>query len=365
MRTVLEPRLVDPTAFEPGLVVDVRDEKRALLFDLGPPIEALPPRVLLRATHAFVTHTHMDHFAGFDHLLALGLGRVGRLVVWGGPGFCEQVGHKLAAYTWNVVHRYEVPMTIEAHALAPDGSRRVARFESRDGFAPVAATADAPMAAPADAPPGDARANPGAKGAAGAAPPDGVHLLLDEPLFSVRAAFVDHEMPVLAFAIEEKAQLRVAAGRLAAMGLATGAWLRTLKALVLAGAADDTPVDLAWRDARGEHAERRSVGELKPLVLDTVAGRRIGYVTDLRGTPDNVERLAALLAGCDLLYIESVFSDADREQARRKNHLTAGDAGAIARRLGAGQVVPFHFSPRYRGGEERLREEVAAAWRGA
>ena len=356
MRTVLEPRLVDPTAFEPGLVVDVRDEKRALLFDLGPPIEVLPPRVLLRATHAFVTHTHMDHFAGFDHLLALGLGRVGRLVVWGGPGFCEQVGHKLAAYTWNVVHRYEVPMTIEAHAIAPNGSRRVVRFESRDGFAPVGPVADAsPAAASVDA---------GAAGPAGGAPPDGGHLLLDEPLFSVRAAFVDHEMPVLAFAIEEKAQLRVAAGRLAAMGLATGAWLRTLKALVLAGAADDTPVDLAWRDARGEHAERRSVGELKPLVLDTVPGRRIGYVTDLRGTPDNVERLAALLAGCDLLYIESVFSDADREQARRKNHLTARDAGAIARRLGARQVVPFHFSPRYRGGEERLRAEVAAAWRG-
>jgi len=312
--------------------------------------------VLLRATHAFVTHTHMDHFAGFDHLLALGLGRVRRLVVWGGPGFCEQVGHKLAAYTWNVVHRYEVPMTIEAHAIAPNGSRRVVRFESRDGFAPVGPVADAsPAAASVDA---------GAAGPAGGAPPDGGHLLLDEPLFSVHAAFVDHEMPVLAFAIEEKAQLRVAAGRLAAMGLATGAWLRTLKALVLAGAADDTPVDLAWRDARGEHAERRSVGELKPLVLDTVPGRRIGYVTDLRGTPDNVERLAALLAGCDLLYIESVFSDADREQARRKNHLTARDAGAIARRLGARQVVPFHFSPRYRGGEERLRAEVAAAWRG-
>ena len=135
MRTVLEPGLVDPTAFEPGLVVAVRDEKRALLFDLGPQIQALPPRVLLRVAQVFVTHTHMDHFAGFDHLLALGLGRVRRLDLWGGPGFCEQVGHKLAAYTWNVVHRYEVPMTIEAHALGPDGSREHARFESVRGFA--------------------------------------------------------------------------------------------------------------------------------------------------------------------------------------------------------------------------------------
>ena len=172
MRTVLEPRLVDPTAFEPGLVVDVRDEKRALLFDLGPPIEALPPRVLLRATHAFVTHTHMDHFAGFDHLLALGLGRVRRLVMWGGPGFADQVEHKLRAYTWNVVHRYEVPMAIEAHALSPDGTRTHARFDSAQRFARTELDAEPSAAFGAD-------------------------VLLDAPLFRVRAGFVDHEMPVL------------------------------------------------------------------------------------------------------------------------------------------------------------------------
>jgi len=130
---------------------------------------------------------------------------------------------------------------------------------------------------------------------------------------------------------------------------------------VLAGAADDTPIDLAWRDAHGEHAERRSVGALRPLVLDTVPGRRIGYVTDLRFTPANVERLAALLRGCDLLHIEAVFRDEDRDQAARKNHLTAAQAGDIARRLSARRVLPFHFSPRYRGAEGVLRDEVEAA----
>jgi ribonuclease Z len=188
-------------------------------------------------------------------------------------------------------------------------------------------------------------------------------VLLDEPLFRVRATIVDHEMPVLAFAIEETAQVRVAVDRIAAMGLATGPWLRTLKRAVLAGAADDTPVDLAWRDRDGEHAGRRSVGELRPLVLDTVPGRRIGYVTDLRFTPGNVERLAALLGDVDLLFIESVFLERDRDQARRKNHLTARQAGEIAALLRARKVVPFHFSPRYRGEEALLREEVAAAWR--
>ena len=100
-------------------------------------------------------------------------------------------------------------------------------------------------------------------------------------------------------------------------------------------------------------------------MLDTVPGRRFGYVSDLRHTPGNVERLEALLAGVDLLHIEAVFLDADREQAKRKNHLTAGQAGEIARRLGARRVVPFHFSARYRGDEGRLRDELAARQRAA
>jgi ribonuclease Z len=339
VRTTLDVRLVDADAFEPGLVVDVRDEKRALLFDLGE-IDRLAPRVLLRVSHAFVSHTHMDHFAGFDHLLALGLGRMRRLVLWGGPGFVDQVEHKLRAYTWNVVHRYEVPMTIEAHALGSDGARTQATFDSTRRFAR-------------------------SDGAAVSGDDAVVAVLLDEPLFRVRACIVDHEMPVLAFAIDEKAQVRVAVDRIAAMGLATGPWLRALKRAVLAGAADETPIELAWRDRDGEHAERRSVGELRPLVLDTIPGRRIGYVTDLRFTPDNVERLALLLDGVDVLHIESVFLDRDRDQALRKNHLTARQAGEIACRVGAKKAVPFHFSPRYRGDEAELRREIEAARRNA
>ena len=366
MRTTLDLRLVDPSGFEPGLVVDVRDERRALLFDLGE-IARLAPRLLLRATHAFVTHAHMDHFAGFDPWLALGLGRVRRLVLWGGPGFVDRVEHKLHAYTWNVVHRYEVPMTIQVHALEIDGTRTHARFESTrafereddDGTASPIPDDGEPASTIADS----AAAASDALGSS-LTRYQGTDVLLDEPLFRVRAAIVDHEMPVLAFAIEEKAQVRVAADRIAAMGVTTGPWLRTLKQAVLAGAPDDTAIAVEWNDRRGSHAERRTVGELRALVLDTVPGRRIGYVTDLRDTTHNVEQLARLLGDVDLLYIEAVFLDADRTHAARKNHLTARQAGTIARVLRAKKVAPFHHSPRYRGSEAELHAEVEAAWRG-
>jgi ribonuclease Z len=172
-------------------------------------------------------------------------------------------------------------------------------------------------------------------------------------------------MPVLAFAIDEKAELRVAADRVRAMGLTTGPWLRELKDALLAGAPDDTVIDMAWRNRDGEHRQQCSVGELRSLVLDTVPGRRIGYVTDLRFTEANIEQLLQHLMDVDLLYIESRFLDEEREQAARKNHLTARQAGEIARRLRARRLVPFHFSPRYRGREDDLRAEAFAAWGGS
>jgi ribonuclease Z len=335
MRFLLETRLLDPSAQEPGLVVEMRDERRALLLDLGE-LTLLPPRVLLRVTHAFVTHTHMDHFAGFDHLLAVVLGRMRRLVLWGGPHFVDQVEHKLRAYTWNVVHRYDVPLSIEVHELRPGGERRAARFDSVSAFGRTEL------------------------------PPSGHDdVLHDEETFRVRACFVDHEMPVLAFALEEKARLRVAPDRLAAMGFTTGPWLGELKRAVLADAPPDTPIAMHWRDREGEHEAVRTVRELSPLILQPLPGRRTGYVTDLRGSEANVEQLARLLWGVDRLYIESMFLDEDRDHALRKNHLTARRAGEIARRLGAKSVVPFHFSPRYQGREPVLVEEARAAWGGA
>ena len=89
----------------------------------------------LRVSHVFVSHTHVDHFVGFDQLLRVLLGRKRELVLSGGPGFIAQVEHKLRAYTWNVVHRYEMELMIEAREFDPEGQRRCARFSSRRAFA--------------------------------------------------------------------------------------------------------------------------------------------------------------------------------------------------------------------------------------
>lgn len=334
MHALFQPRLVNDAFGDPGLVLEFCDERRTLLFDLGD-ITRLLPRQLLCLSHVFVTHAHMDHFSGFDHLLRVILGRKAGIVLYGGPDFLAQVEHKLRAYSWNVAHRYD-ELVIEAHELGTDGSAQRARFSSRRQFARETCPAAARTA-------------------------DVVH---DETTFRVRGRFVDHGIPCLAYVIEEKARVKIAKDRLAALGLTTGAWLRDLKHAVLTGAPDATPIQVAWRDRQGTHAVTRSVDELRPLILDIVPGQRIGYVTDLCYTAANVDTLAQLLTDVDLLFIESVFLDEDRAHGLRKNHLTACQAGLIARRVGARAVVPFHFSPRYEGRAAALDAEVQAAWAG-
>jgi ribonuclease Z len=189
-------------------------------------------------------------------------------------------------------------------------------------------------------------------------------VLHDELMVRVRSRFVDHGTPCLAYVVEEKARVKVAKDRLAALGVSTGAWLRELKQAVLTGAPDDTPIALRWRDRAGEHTMSRSVGELRPVVLDVVPGQRLGYATDLCFTEANVQTLVSFMAGVDRLYIESVFLDADRDHALRKNHLTARQAGEIARRAGARSVVSCHLSPRYEGRAAEVMAEVQAAWAG-
>jgi ribonuclease Z len=335
MRPIFQAELVNGVFGDPGVYIDLKFASRAVLFDIGD-ISALPTRKLLRVTDVFVSHTHMDHFAGFDHLLRVCLGRDTGVRMYGPPHFIEQVEHKLHAYTWNLVENYAADFGVTAHELGNDGGMQRALFRSRNRFAREPLSDDLL---------------------------DDDVVLQDEQ-FQIRAQPFDHHgLPSYAFAFEEHTHLNVWKNRLDELGLPTGPWLTELKRRVRAGEPADATIEVRWRTRDGSRTERFALGELQQRVLEAVPGQRVCYVTDVAGHEENRRALIAFLRDADLAFIEAVFLERDREHAERKAHLTAVQAGAIARAAGVRAAIPFHFSTRYFPDEEPLRAEFAREWR--
>lgn len=325
MKPLFHPRLVNDPFGDPGLYIDFLFDRRALLFDLGD-LHPLSARQLLRVSHAFVSHAHMDHFSGFDALLRILLGRAKVLHLFGPPEFLDRIEHKLAAYTWNLVGGYESELVVRATEAHPDRGLLTADFRSRDGFrrgpvSPVPLT-------------------------------DGV--LLDEETFRVRTAFLDHKIPCLAFSLEEKFHVNVWKTGLERLGLPVGPWLRELKSAVARGEPDETPMG-----PRGV-----PLGVLKAEALRIVPGQKITYVTDVVHHAGNAAAVVDLARGADWLFIEATFARDDEERAAEKHHLTSAQAGRLARRAGAKRLIPFHFSPKYAEEGDRLALETQQAFEG-
>jgi ribonuclease Z len=335
MVSLVEPTLVNGPFGDPALYLDFRFGCRALLFDLGD-LQALPTRKLLRVSHAFVSHTHVDHFNGFDRLLRVCLGRAQRLALCGPPGFIDRVEHKLAAYTWNLVVENETDFVVTASEFDGVRLRAAAEFHSRDAFRRRDA---APPVLPAA-------------------------ILLDEEGFQIHGTALDHDVPSLAFAFTEKLRVNVWKDRLDRMGLAVGPWLTVAKRAVRRGDPDGTMIVVPLSGQEGGRKGAVSLGDLKANVFRLGPGEKLAYVVDTAYHERNAARIVDLAREADMLFIEAVFLDEDDAIAARKRHLTAAQAGFLGRSARAKRLVPFHFSPRYLDREARLRQELDDAFSG-
>ena len=326
MRPTLHPRLVNGRFGDPGLFVEQLHRRGALLFDLGD-LAPLAARDLLRVSHVFVTHTHIDHFIGFDALLRVNVGRDARIELVGPPGLAGQVGHKLGGYQWDLVHRYETDLVFQVTELHPGGLTAAARFRLKRAFAREEM--------------GEGRAEEGL-----VARVDGL---------AVRAALLEHHGPCLGYAVAEPAHVNVWANRVEARGLSTGPWLQGLKQAVLEGRPGDWPVVLP--------GGALPLAELRDLV-SVGPGQKLAYVTDVADTPANRRAIADLARGADIFFLEACFAAEDEARAKARAHLTTAACGEIGRAAGVRRLEPFHFSPRYEREEARLLAEVEAAFSG-
>jgi len=327
MRPALHPRLINGPFDDPGLFISFLYEKRAILFDLGD-INSLSARDILKITHVFVTHTHMDHFIGFDRLLRLCLGRQKKLYMYGPKGFLLNVEGKLAGYSWNLVNQYKTGFDIiatEVHA-----EQIISReYKCRDRFIPQKEASKSTF--------------------------NGI--LLKEPGLSVHAAILDHKIPCIGLSIKEEFHVNIMKDRLLELGLEAGPWLKEFKQALYTSKDSDLEIEVKTS------GKKILLKKLKDTVARITPGQKIAYITDVGFNKSNLQKIIKLANNADHLFIEAVFLENLQDIAKKKYHLTARQAGMTARLANVKKLTLFHFSPRYQGEENLLYDEAQTAYR--
>ncbi len=329
MRPSLLPRLVNGPFEDPALFIRFLFENRAILFDLGD-IHNLSTRDILKISHVFVTHAHMDHFVGFDRLLRILLGRDKKLHIFGPSGIIGNVEGKLNGYQWNLVEQFTHPFSIEVTEIGNEALKS-RTFLCQDRFKARQDRPDQAFSA----------------------------CVLQEPAFSVHVAVLDHRIPCLAICVEETFHINIKKDALAALNLTPGPWIRIFKQALYRKLPPETPIEIP----SNRSGKRFPMGMLAEKIATISHGQKIAYVTDIAFSPENIDKIIDLASDCHQLYIEAAFLDQDRSTAREKYHLTARQAGRIAGMLAAKKVIPFHFSPRYMDRTALLEAETVQAFK--
>jgi ribonuclease Z len=320
------PRLINGAFEDPVLFIGFHYERRAMLFDLGR-LDRLSVREILKLSDVFVSHTHIDHFIGFDHLLRCSLNREQELRLFGPKGFVENIRGKLAGYTWNLIRDY--PLTLVVYEVDAESIRKV-EFKAAHDFR-LEGEAISPFSG----------------------------RLLEEPALCVRATILDHKIPCLAFSLEESNRFNVKRDVLQAMGLHSGAWLDDLKAMLRENRRRETRLQIPL--SSGDKKEL-TLQQWQDLLIVESRGQKIVYVVDNQYNAINAERIISLAQNADLFYCEAFFPQAEEALAKERFHLTATQAGLMARRAQVSRLIPFHFSQRYQSEPDRLKEEALRAF---
>ena len=330
--------LVNDVFGDPGLYVEVRWSKRALLFDLGHN-DGLGATRLLRANDIFISHTHVDHFIGFDTVLRVALGRGKTVRLFGPPGLINNVQGKLQGYTWNLVDGY--PLILDVQEFHPQEIRR-ALFRATDGF-----RRDELPSVPLKT-----------------EPATGQFTVLNDPMFTINAVSLNHRIPSFAYSLEEPFHINVNKQKLHEANLPVGSWLKDVKQHIWQGRPDEFRFTATLYDEHHREERELILGEIKERFCTISRGQKIVYVVDARFDEENEAKIIALARGADVFYCESPFLEVDAEKARGRYHLTARQAGFMAHRAHVRDLVIFHFSPRYTGQGEALEREAMEAFQG-
>jgi len=327
------PCLINDASGDPGLFIPFAFHNRAIVFDLGD-ISPLSTRDILKISHVFISHTHMDHFIGFDRLLRIVLGREKTICFYGPEGFLKNIEAKFAAYTWNLVRNFPRQMTIHATEITEETliSRQ---YICQEGFRPAEEPKKHDFCA---------------------------DVLYEEPSLKISAEILDHGIPSIGFSLKENFHINIRREALESFGMVPGPWLFQFKQAIFEARDGQAPMAVPCEKNGRKWTQEVKLTDLAEKIALITNGQKIAYVADAAFTSKNIEKILRLARGADHLFIESAFLEKDCSQASAKQHLTARQAGELAGLAGVKRFTLFHFSPRYDDPGPLFYKEAAAAY---
>jgi len=317
-RASSEIRLVNGSVGDPVLFIDYPGRDDALLFDAGEN-GGLDAKRLGDLGAVFITHHHVDHFIGLDRIVRANLDRDKTLHIFGPTGTIRKVYDRIKSYEYPFFPFQK--LVLEVRDVEP-GLIRSARLECSKRF-PEPEPIDSAWVGPT------------------VFQTDGIR---------VEAAFADHTVPCLAYAMVEEPGYHPVLAKLAAGPLRAGPWVGLVLARLRAGEPFDSPMTIS--------GGRFTLGTLAEAYFERSPGVRVAYVTDTLWSDSARPGLLPLAHRAWRLYCDSFYSKKELKQAEKHRHMTATQAAEFAREAKVESLVLIHFATRYAGRYQDLVEEA-------
>lgn len=285
-------------------------KKKALLLDCGR-IGNLNNTELLSVSDIFISHTHIDHFYGFDRILRTFLRSDKTLKIYGPRGFLKNIEGKLAGYTWNLIENYN--FAIQAFEIIENNKILTATYKASNIFRPEYGEVKHTEKIDLD---------------------DGFYMYFE---------FFDHAINSMAFRIKERMHVNIKKDVLKKYGYIPGPWLTDLKSHLRA----NKDLNYLFAVETTDGVKKISARTLKDRLVIFKEPQDITFISDFAPTFDNYKKAINFAKGSFVLLIESMFLKDDILHAIDKKHSTIDISKSIFIESKSKFVHFFHFSSKY------------------
>jgi ribonuclease Z len=149
-------------------------------------------------------------------------------------------------------------------------------------------------------------------------------VFFENEFFSLEAIPLEHSTHTVGYAFVEKDRRKIDMEKLEKKGVKSGPILKKLQ--------------------RGEDIEVDGKKIKVSSVTSLIKGKKIALVTDTRKCANAIK----IAKNADVLFCESTYLHDRLEMAKERGHMTATQAGQIAKQAKVKKLVLIHFSQRYK-----------------